>query len=69
MSEAASPYLSIVAMLVESYALDSGWSLAAAISFALSSPSEIMFATNDPTIKVCDLSVALVVSDFNTPTL
>lgn len=62
MSEAASPYLSIVAMLVESYSLDAAWSLASALSYALGSPSQIMLVTNDSTIKVCDLAVRYVIS-------
>lgn len=64
MSEAASPYLSIVTMLVESYILDSAWSLAAAISLALVSPSQLMFIAEDSTIKVCDLPITLMISDF-----
>lgn len=54
MSDAGRPYLSIVAVLVESYALDSAWSLATAISFASSSPSFYLFITNDSIIKVCN---------------
>ncbi len=51
-SDASSPYLSIVAMLIESYVVDSAWSLATAISVASSSPSAYMFITNDSTVKV-----------------
>lgn len=52
MSETTSPYLNVVAMLVESYALEVIWSVASAISFALGDPSERMLSTNDSTIKV-----------------
>jgi hypothetical protein len=62
MSEAASPYLSIVAILVESYFLESAWSLASAIAFAVDSPSNFLFQTVDSNIKVRDLLVALMVS-------
>lgn len=62
MPEATSAYLSIVAMLVESYILESAWSLASAISVTLNSPIYMMFTTNDSMIKVCDLPVASVIS-------
>jgi len=52
MSESASPYLSVVAMLVESYILDAAWSLASAISYGVGNPSGFMFVTNDPFIKI-----------------
>lgn len=58
MSNIASPYLSIVTVLVESYALDSAWSLAAAISYAVSNPSYILFLEVDSTVKVRDFLLA-----------
>lgn len=58
-SDDGSPYLSVVAMLVESYVLDAAWSLASAVSFASKSPSQLLFLTNDPTIKVCDFPVQI----------
>lgn len=51
-SSPSGPYLSIVAMLVESYVLESAWSIAAAISFSLSAPSYFILGTNDSIIKV-----------------
>lgn len=59
MSEAASPYLSIITMLVESYVLDAAWSLATGISVITGSPSMLMFAGNDSTIKVYGLLLKL----------
>lgn len=61
MSGASSPYLSIVAVLVESYVLDSAWSLAIAISDFLHSPAYLLFMTADSSIKVRDLPVTLMV--------
>ncbi len=53
MVNASTPYLSIVAMLVESYALDSAWSFAAALSYQLDSPGVVLLVDNDSTVKVC----------------
>ncbi len=50
-----SPYLSIVTMLVESYALECAWSLGAAISVGLDSSSLYLFVANDSIVKVCEL--------------
>lgn len=61
MSDTTSPYLGIVAMLVETYALEFAWSLVAAILYASGNASELLFVTNDCIIKVCDLLVALIV--------
>lgn len=61
-SKVTSPYLSIVAMLVESYVLDAAWSLVTATSYALHVPSDLLFQTNDSTIKVRGFRVALMVS-------
>lgn len=62
MSDAATPYLGIIAILAESYSLDSVWSLASATSLSISgSPSSFIFTTNDSTIKVCDLPVVMMV--------
>ncbi len=55
-SDAGAPYLSIVAMLVESYFLDSAWSIATAVSASVHTPSFHLFVTNDSVIKVCELS-------------
>lgn len=54
-TDASSPYLNIVAMLIESYILDSAWSLATAISIASNGPSVYLFIANNSTVKVCDL--------------
>ncbi len=55
--DTSSPYLGIVAMLVESYALECAWSTAAAISVGLKDPSFSLFVANDSTVKVCGFSV------------
>ena len=59
--DASSPYLSIVAMLIESYALDSTWSLTTAVTFALDNPIYPLFETADSTVKVRDLPFASMV--------
>jgi hypothetical protein len=64
MSEATSPYLSIVVMLAESYALGAAWSLGMTISYSVNDPSRYLFEANDGMIQVCDLPVTLMVSDF-----
>ncbi len=51
---ASTPYLSIVAMLVESYALDSAWSFVAALLFILGSSGISIVAPSDSAIKVCN---------------
>ena len=60
-SEAAGPYLSIVAMLVESYLLEAAWSIAVAISSGVRNPSALMFQTGDSTVKVRDLPATFMV--------
>lgn len=54
-SDTSSPYVSIAAMLIESYALDSAWSVASAISNGLDSPSDLFFLGDDSIVKVCEL--------------
>lgn len=58
MSDTTSPYLSIISMLVESYALDCAWSIGTAILASFRSPIFRLFVTNDSIIKVCDLITA-----------
>lgn len=53
--EAASPYPGVVTMLVESYSLNSAWSLGTVISLVLDSPSFMLFSTNDSIVRVRDL--------------
>lgn len=53
LSGTSNPYLSIIAVLVESYSLDSAWSIATAVSINSNSPSSYLFVPNDSTIKVC----------------
>ncbi len=55
----STPYLNIVAMLIESYALDSTWSLATAVSTHVKSSSSYLFVTNDSTVKVCNWAIFL----------
>lgn len=47
-------------MLVESYALESAWSIGAAISGAVDSPAIYLFMMNDSTIKVFKLIMTIV---------
>lgn len=46
------PYLSLVAILVESFALESVWGITAIILYGFNNPSYILFMANDSTIKV-----------------
>lgn len=54
MSPTSGPYLGIVAMLVESFALESVWSIGSAVSVGLRHPSILLFGTCDSTVKVGD---------------
>ncbi len=40
-------------MLVESYALESAWSIISAISYGIINPAVVLFMGSDSTIKVC----------------
>ena len=63
MLDVSNPYLSIVAMLVESYALDSAWSLITAVTVSLTNPSFLLFQAGDSVAKVRDLPFASTVPD------
>lgn len=52
--------MSVVAMLVESYALESVWSLVAAILYGLDSPLVVLFMGNDSTVKVREPAAEII---------